>query len=206
MASVSAIHDVGATLIAVLRNRWLALAIKPVDDCSFHHASSAEFTTEKPDFQTKSKTTLSLLLYRVTVNEHVRQSSRFPSRDYSQAPLALDLHYLLSAWAVSALDEQTILAWAMQQIQEQPILELGSMAVDGWQAEESVQLLPTDLSMEDLMRLWDVLKPSYRLSAAYVARVVRIDPSRQSTLQPPVVATRFGWSDRAHESNDGAPP
>lgn len=206
VASITAINDVGSTVVTMLRNRWQDLAVKPVDDCSFHHASSSEFTEEKPGFQSHSKATLSLLLYRLTVNEHGRQAARFPSRELTKPPLALDLHYLLTAWAGSALEEQVILAWAMQQIQEQPVLDLGSMAVGNWQPDESVQLLPTDLSTEDLMRLWDALKPSYRLSVAYVARVVRVDPSEESKAATAVVATRFGWSHAGQRVRDGEIP
>jgi hypothetical protein len=206
VASITAINDVGSTVITMLRNRWQDLAVKPVDDCSFHHASSSEFTEEKPGFQSHSKATLSLLLYRLTVNEHGRQAARFPSRELTKPPLALDLHYLLTAWAGSALEEQVILAWAMQQIQQQSVLDLGSMAVGNWQSDESVQLLPTDLSTEDLMRLWDALKPSYRLSVGYVARVVRVDPSEEPQAATAVVATRFGWSQSGQRVGDGEIP
>ena len=46
-----------------------------------------------------------------------------------------------------------------------------------------------DLSLEDILRIWDALGPKYRLSIAYIARVVRID--RPLTAPGPVVATRF---------------
>jgi hypothetical protein len=39
------------------------------------------------------------------------------------------------------------------------------------------------------LRIWDALGPKYRLSIAYVARVVRID--RTAIPASPVVATRF---------------
>jgi hypothetical protein len=43
-----------------------------------------------------------------------------------------------------------------------------------------------------MMRIWDALDPSYRLSVSYVARLVRLDPDTLTSVQP-VVATRFGY-------------
>jgi hypothetical protein len=64
------------------------------------------------------------------------------------------------------------------------------LSSDGdWDPTESIQLVLADLSLEDILRIWDALGPKYRLSIAYVARVVRID--RTAIPASPVVATRF---------------
>jgi hypothetical protein len=100
------------------------------------------------------------------------------------------LHYLLTYWGQSAQAEQTILGWTVQQLQSSPILDPSILTSDGgWDPAESVQLAMADLSLEDILRIWDALGPKYRLSLAYLARVVRID--RPATDAPPVVATRF---------------
>ncbi len=73
----------------------------------------------------------------------------------------------------------------------------------GWETTETVQLVPADLSLEDILRIWDALGPKYRLSISYIARVVRIDRTVATGL--PVVATRFtlsGWSCLMRESVD----
>jgi hypothetical protein len=59
-----------------------------------------------------------------------------------------------------------------------------------------------EMSNEDLMRLWDVLAPNYRLSLPYIARVVRIEPDEVEEGLP-VVATRFGYGDivDSHETD-----
>jgi hypothetical protein len=118
----------------------------------------------------------------------------------------LDLHFLMTAWAQKPEDEQKILTWAMQQMHERPLLDMGSLMSSGWQADESVHILPTDLSMEDLMRLWEALTPSFRLSVAYVARVVRVDPAEVAEPSLPVVATRFAWGDAPEAEGEGDPP
>jgi len=85
-----------------------------------------------------------------------------------------------------------VLGWAVQQLQSSPILDNSILTSDGgWSATESVQLVMADLSLEDILRIWDALGPKYRLSVAYLARVVRID--RAITPGGPVVATRFNF-------------
>jgi hypothetical protein len=136
-----------------------------------------------------------LFLHRVTINEHARNATQLPSKEYASPPLALDLHFLMTAWSNSALHEQVILAWSMQQLHQHPNLEVASLSPANWQPEDRVQVIPTDLSLEDIMRIWDSLQPSYRLSVAYVARVVLIDPAEDIPVALPVVSTRFTWSD-----------
>jgi hypothetical protein len=116
----------------------------------------------------------------------------FPNK---QPAVFLDLHYLLTYWGSSAQAEQTILGWTLQQLQSAPILDSSVLSSDaGWEGTESVQLVLADLSLEDILRIWDALGPKYRLSIAYVARVVRID--RTITPAGPVVATRFTFEEQ----------
>ena len=55
-------------------------------------------------------TRISLYLYRVTVNEHSRQQRPGLMSIEQQAPLGLDLHFLLTAWAGNAQDELLTIA------------------------------------------------------------------------------------------------
>ena len=88
------------------------------------------------------------------------------------------------------------MAWAMRQIYLHPALNASTLSPDAaWDAHDVVQIAPVELSNEELVRIWDRLKPTYRLSAPYVARVVRIaaDESHDSLS---VVTTQFGYSER----------
>lgn len=139
-------------------------------------------------------TTLSLFLYRVTMNEHLRNAGRVNGD--KNVPLALDLHYLMTVWASSAEAEHSILAWAMRQLYSHSVLDLSSLSSEAaWGADDLVQLIPAELSNEDIMRIWDAVNPPYRLSVSYIARVVRIDPDTETDSKP-VVATRFSVMDR----------
>jgi hypothetical protein len=185
MANRLAIHSVGASLATRLTNAYPE-PLRTDHPCQFRQVSSSEMAA--PD-----GALLSLFLYRVTMNEHLRNVGR-PGRPSSGAlPLSLDLHYLMSVWAASALAEQTILAWAMHELHRHPVLDASSLSPEAaWAADEVIQLVPAELSNEDVMRIWDALDPAYRLSVSYIARMVRIE---DVPLPPglPVVATRHQY-------------
>ena len=190
MANVSAIHSVGNSIVTYLRNAYPP-AMRTQHPCTFSVLSSNE-VNKKDD----SGPVLSFFLYRVTVNEHLRTLPRLQDPGRQDVPLALDLHYLMTMWADGAEDEHTILAWAMRQLHMQPLLDTSVLSAEAdWSPGDVVQLMPMDLANEELMRIWDALEPPYRLSVAYLARVVRIDPEVHVDARP-VVATRITLTDR----------
>jgi hypothetical protein len=86
------------------------------------------------------------------------------------------------------------MAWAMRQLHLHPLLDASSLSPEpAWDADEVIQIVPAELSTEDIMRIWDALEPSYRLSASYIARTVRLDPHELPEALP-VVATRYAYS------------
>ncbi len=189
MANVFAIHSVGNSIATFLRNTYPAtVAGQAMPDCDFAQISSGEMAGTIGD-----ETRITLYLYSVTVNEFGRQQRPGQMSVDQQAPLGLDLHYLLTAWAGNAQDEQITLAWAMRQLYQYPILDASSLSPEaGWGSDEVIRIVPSELPTEEMMRIWDALDPSYRLSVSYVARLVRLDPDTLTSVQP-VVATRFGY-------------
>ncbi len=200
MANINSIHSVCNSIIQFLHNAYEAYPAPEGDPgttmqdeypCTFRVLSSGEL-----DPSIDLGTSLSLYLYRVLINEHVR--SQPVSRNSSDAPLPLsvDLHFLISVWADSAAAEQTICAWAMSQLHQHPIMDVSSLTEEGgWRNDDVVQIIPAELSNEDLMRVWDALAPDYRLSLSYIARVIRIDPEDSATGLP-VVATRYQYEEK----------
>ena len=161
--------------------------------CTFRLVSSAEIANENT---ANLNQTVSLYLHRITTSEHYRYVTRLQDEPFDQPVLYLDLHYLLSYWDASAEGaeaEQKILTWTMQQLQSNPIMDLSvlglSTSAPGWATTDSVQLIPADLSLQDILDIWNALGPTYRLTVGYIVRVVRVD----QTITPgmPVVATRF---------------
>ncbi len=191
MANYQAVFAVGDAMARYLNNAYDPTVIG--FPCSFKLVSSAEIANEDT---TKLDKTVSLYLHRITTDEHYRNVTVLPDQPYDQPVLYLDLHYLLSYWdagAEGAEAEQKILTWTMQELQSNPIMDqsvLGlSQSAPGWDSTDAVQLIPADLSLQDILDIWNGLGPNYRLSIGYVVRVVRVDQS--ITPGMPVVATRF---------------
>ncbi|HEX9105724.1 MAG TPA: DUF4255 domain-containing protein [Longimicrobiales bacterium] len=188
MANVWAIHSVGNSIVTYLRNSY-PQQINGVNlpACTFELMSGGQLAGEIDE-----TTRITLYLYRINVNEHARQTRRPGAGDATPAPLSVDLHYLLTAWAANPLDEQVPMAWAMRQLHRVPMLDQALLSPEGgWAPDETVQILPTELSNEDIMRIWDALEPSYRLSVSYVARIVRLDPDVDDQEFQRVVARRL---------------
>lgn len=191
MADYQAVFAVGDALAKYLTNNYDATVVG--FPCTFKLVSSAEIANEDTTHLDK---TVSIFLHRITTAEHYRNVTRLQDNPFDQPVLYLDLHYLLSYWEASAEGaeaEQKILVWTMQQLESNPILDLSilslSTSAPGWDKTDSVQFVPADLSLQDILDIWDALGPKYRLSVGYIARVVRVD--RAVTPGLPVVATRF---------------
>ncbi len=161
------------------------------------------------------RTQLNLFLHQVTFNTGWRNHA-LPSRDgsgmqrLSNPPLALDLHYLLSAYSAEELGSEILLGYAMQLLREGPVLDrraittalTPSPAVDTtWPpalralAEcgladqvEQIKLVPDPLSSEEMSKLWTAVQSHYRPSAAYVATVVLIESSKPTRSTLPVLS------------------
>jgi hypothetical protein len=192
MANLLAIHSVANSITTFLRNTYpTTIAGQPAPDCTFALISSGELAGDVSD-----ATRLTLYLYRVTVNEHSRQSRPTSHPHAHPLPLGLDLHFLLTAWAGNALDEHTMLAWAMRQLHLFPILDTSSLSPEAsWGRDEVIQIIPAELTTEDMMRIWDALEPPFRLSVSYIARLVRLDPDILEPDGLPAVARRFAYGE-----------
>jgi hypothetical protein len=192
MANITAIHSVGTSLVTYLRKSY-PQAMHVQFPCDFALLSGGEINrlTDPP-------TTLSLFVYRVTINEHLRNTPRPDLNNNHALSLTLDLHYLMTVWAEQAQHEQVILGWAMRQLFMHPILDASSLDPGGgWQPGDAIQVIPSEQSNEDIMRIWNAITPPFRLSVCYVARVVRIDADAADLTEfRPVVASRFGYMDR----------
>jgi Pvc16 N-terminal domain len=204
MANVWAIHSVGDSLVTYLRDAYQRFvqeqeALLPAGVPELDPFPGFEFrlvsSNNLDDMDNESDNVLSLYLHRITINEHLRNARPTTGLTQPPVPLSIDLHYLITTWADSARSEQLMMAWVMRQLHSHSLLDSSYLStMGGWSAQESVQMIPAELSNEDMMRIWDALKPSYHLSFAYIARVVQIEPDAVEASRP-VVATRFSWGE-----------
>ena len=129
---------------------------------------------------------LSIFLFRIDFNKTMRAAWSAVGYHEGRAHLALDLHYLLTAWADNAEHEHLIMGEALQTLETTPIFG-GALLYPSsdWGANECLQLVMEEVSTEALMRTFDSLPTDYRLSVPYIARVLRVD-GRQRQPDVPV--------------------
>ncbi|MGE3978599.1 MAG: DUF4255 domain-containing protein [Nitrospira sp.] len=156
---------------------------------------------------------LNLFLYQVTPNVGWRNIG-LPSRDeqggrLTNPPLALDLHYLLTAYGAEDLHAEVLLGYAMQLLHETPILTRQSIrtalqpspvngailppALQALSASEladqveQIKIVATALNSEEMSKLWTALQARYRPTGAYHVSVVMIESQRPAKSALPVL-------------------
>jgi hypothetical protein len=151
---------------------------------------------------------LNLFLYQVTPNASWRNVG-LPSRNgngerITNPPLALNLHYLLTAYGALDLHAEILLGYGMQLLHETPVLTRNairtalappSQVIGGVnlppqmqalftselaEQVEQIKIVPETLNTEEISRLWSVLGGRYKPTVVYQASVVLIE-SKQST-------------------------
>ena len=157
---------------------------------------------------------LNLFLHQVTPNVGWRNEG-LPARDpsgrqrLSNPPLALDLHYLVSAYSGADLHGEILLGYAMQLLHETPILTraairaalspspdvgrdlppaLRALAEAGLDEQiETLRITPAQLDGEEMSKLWTAIQSHLRPSAAYRVSVVLIEGRRPAQAPLPVL-------------------
>jgi hypothetical protein len=167
--------------------------------------SSVTVTTLPPDKVAQDNgteiTQLNLFLRQVTPNLGWRNEG-LPSRDgsgrnrLSNPPLALNLHYLISAYGAADLHAEILLGYAMQLLHEHPVITrdqirtalqpspdvgttlppaLRALADSRLQDQvEQLRITPEYLSTEEMSKFWTATLAHFRPSAAYEVSVVLI--------------------------------
>lgn len=150
---------------------------------------------------------LNLFLYSVTMNSGWRNIATV--RDSSGAriaapPLAVDLHFMMTAYGAAQYHPEMLLGVGMQALHEQPFLDragiaslfsgattttdtaMAAAALD--QQVEQVKIAPHDLSADEIYKLWSAFGAKCRPSASYVATVVLIESAAKLQHAPPVMS------------------
>lgn len=163
--------------------------------------------------ETTGKSQLNIFLYQVTQNAAWRNTA-LPSRDsagtlVANPPLALDLHYLLTAYGVKDLHAEILLGYGMQLLHETSVLTRESIrralappspigdsslppelralfTSDLAEQIEQIKITPEALNNEEVSKLWSAFQARYRPTAAYQASVVLIESRRPTRASLPV--------------------
>jgi hypothetical protein len=189
-------HDVASTVGNV---RVTALAPDRID-------------TTSPNQQSH----LNLFLYQVSTNAGWRNEG-LPSLDsrgnrITNPPLALNLHYLLTAYGAQEFHSEILLGYGMQLLHETPVLSRDSIRrslapptpVGGGtslppelqvlftselaEQVEQIKISMENLNTEEMSRMWTAFQSNYRPTAAYQVSVVLIEGRRSTRSSLPVRA------------------
>jgi hypothetical protein len=127
-------------------------------------------------------------------------------------PLALDLHYMITAYGASDLQAEILLGYAMLLLHETPVLTraairkaldpaptdaTGSILPTTYQSlraaaladqYEQIKITPQVMNTEELSKLWTAIQSHFRPTAVYLATVAMIEPQAAATAPLPVLS------------------
>ncbi|WP_394840109.1 DUF4255 domain-containing protein [Pendulispora rubella] len=208
MSDAQAIYAVTATLKRMLEK----------DEELKELLGSQVVTVRPPDKARDSEPTknqINLFLYGVTFNAAYRNMDmpdRGRSGEAATPPLALDLHYLLTAYGEEddrgEPKSHAMLSRAMLVFHETPVLAREAIQNNSDsnlnRQIERVRITPQTLTIEDLYKLWTTFQAPYRVSTAYQVSVVLIEG--EATGRRPLPVLRRGKLDRGWPATAAAPP
>lgn len=145
---------------------------------------------------------INLFLYRVVPNTTWRTSELAPGSENGSSPIssmALDLHYLLTAYGQQDFEAEILLGQAVQLMHETPVLSAenirtsldpaGSSGAASMpsrailqtssltETTEQIRIQPEFIDLDEASKLWSALQARYRPSVAYRVSLVEIRAS-----------------------------
>lgn len=144
---------------------------------------------------------INLYLHRVTPNPGWR-GAELPAFDsagrrVAAPPLALDLHYLVTAYGTADFEAEILLGYAMHLLHERPVLDRATVrraldpsplgagvlpasfqalrAADLADQVEQLTISQEPLDTEEMSRLWSAFQTNHRPTVGYVVTVVLIE-------------------------------
>jgi hypothetical protein len=202
MSNPLAIAAVTATLQQMLSNSTSGVGANlPSQLPSSLNLNSISVTTRPPDKARQANDTsnqLNLFLYQTAPNAAWRNMDmprQTAPGEISMPPVALTLHYLLSAYP--STDDDTaahiLLGQAMRIFNDHAILNQNDIrnALPGndlYEQVDRVRITPQTFSVEEISKLWTAFATNYRVSAAYEVSVVLIESSKPAKTPQPVLS------------------
>ncbi len=154
---------------------------------------------------------INVFLYYASINAALRNFG-LPSMNgnggrLSNPPLAINLHYLVTAYGSKPFDAEILLAWAMKVFHDTPVVprdtieqaledlltvlpvppeqQLISASTLASQVEH-IRITPEALTTEEIYRLWTAFQTSYRPTTSYQVSVVVIQDTQSFASNLPV--------------------
>ncbi|HTB77312.1 MAG TPA: Pvc16 family protein [Polyangiaceae bacterium] len=176
-------------------------------------SSPPHITAKSPDLVptgANEQACINIFMYYASLNPALRNMG-MPSRSVQGAaisndPLAINLHYLVSAYGSVQFDPEILLAWAMKVFHGSPVLSRAviqtglSALLSGSPTPEAtliatstlanqiehVRITPETLTTEEIYRLWTAFQTHYRPTTSYQVSVVVIQDTQPIVSSLPV--------------------
>ncbi len=189
-----------------------------------------QVTTKPPDKareEEQQDNQINIFLYQTQPNSSWRNldmSTKVKPGETGKPPLALNLYYLITAYGKGNDDTEShhLLGVAMRVLHDHPIIRSQDIdrAIESQSLEdtkktrlknsnlknqiERISIKPTNLSLEEISRLWGTFQTPYRISAAYEVSVVLIES--QIPVKTPLPVLSRGSDDRGPAFQTGIIP
>lgn len=207
MSDYLAVGGVSAVLCSLLTS-----ALTSGGPSSILGGSTTPISAISPDLVTTGKgeqPQLNLFMYYASLNPALRNLD-LPSKDpsgnsTSNPPLAINLHYLVTAYGGTQLDPEILLGWAMQVFHDTPVVSRSTiqaaltnlLSQSSLEAKlvgtstlanqiEHIRITPETLTTEEIYRLWTAFQTNYRPTTSYQISVVVIQRTDSYTSNLPV--------------------
>jgi hypothetical protein len=209
MSTALAISGVSAVLQYYLYNMYAMLP-------TTMFGTQVSLTAQAPDLVQASfvagspENQVNLFLHQVTYNSAWR-NMQLPSLAadgvtlLKSPPLALDLHYLLTAYGTADWQAEGMLGYALMMFHENPIISrsdithaLGHLSTSNNLSSylancgladqvEMIKITPATLGREEMAWLWTALKADYRPTFPFQVSVVLMQPQKSMSVAIPVL-------------------
>ncbi len=145
---------------------------------------------------------VSLYLFRVAVNTSRRNMPPGvgPDGQRFKPPVPVDLYYLLTPWAKSAVKQHRLLGWAIRELQNVPVLPASVLNYyaperDTFRPSETVELVFETMTPQELEHIVNPVKMTQPLSVCYVARTVMLESTVPHAEAEPVQTRVFDYGE-----------
>jgi hypothetical protein len=209
MSSPLAIGAVSAVLRNLLDNGFINVGA-PLSPVKVTAVAPDAIKLDDPE----APPSINLFLYRTSRNLGWAEVG-LPAFDgngtrLSNPPLALNLHYLLTAYGSADFQAEILLGYAMHLLHERPVLDRAAIrraldpsplgatilppafqaltAADLADQLEAVTITDESLDSEEMSRLWSAMQAHYRPTTAYVVSVVLIEARKPARDALPVLS------------------
>ncbi|MEH2423245.1 MAG: DUF4255 domain-containing protein [Nostoc sp.] len=203
-----------ATVTAVIKNLLENGLVSDAIAASVGDVLVTALPPDKVQVGSDERAQINLFLYHVTQNRNVdwisqEYRSRYTTSNTNSTnpPLALDLHYVLTAYGPKDFQAEILLGYAMQMLHKLPNItsetienalknaaetstsSVFSQAITGLSVSNlalkvgQMKVSPAFLTMEETSRIWSALQTNYRPSATYQVSMVLIESDSTEKLE-----------------------